>query len=288
MNRSMPRATKRNAWAILCLSFALLLALVVIPPVFDLRPPLDSAEAVQSQREPSSCEAVADNWTSCDSAASSDDIYAVASDGRGPAQFARPDADLSIVNWTDSAGDGINYTKINEVVPDDDGNYSESPTEDVGSDNDDAEFGLSTVSDPMTSAGHILRYRYRNSGDNGGNARIDLVVELKQGNTVIANWPTPDIRDITYFQENQTLTAAEADSITDYTDLGVRFNMTFTSGSQTRQFRLTWAEFEVPGPLLPGKNDTAWFDFGYDLSPAETLAESRLVLSGIEPVLNLS
>ncbi|MEE9236334.1 MAG: hypothetical protein V3U52_00885 [Thermoplasmata archaeon] len=290
MNRLMPRATNRNAWAILGLSFALLLILVVIPPVFDLKPPLDSAEAVQSQREPSSCEAVGNNWTSCDSAASSDDTYAVASDGRGATQYARPDSDVGVTNWTDSSGDGVNYTKIDETAADDDTTYTQ--TDINPSDGDDAEFGLSDVIDPQTSGGHILRYRYNNSAVFGGNSELDVTVELRQGVTTVASWTHTDIRNTSYETRNQTLSTSEADSITDYTDLRVFYDITFSFGSQSRQFRLTWVEFEVPGPLLPGKNDTAWFDFGYDLSPADNVSR---VETGIEwyrtspePVLNVA
>lgn len=68
-----------------------------------------------------------------------------------------------------------------------------------------------------------------------------LTVELLQGSTVIATWTeTPTTSFVT---TAQTLTGTQADSITDYTQLQVRF--TATGGAGTRS-RVSWVEFEAP------------------------------------------
>ncbi|MFQ5919632.1 MAG: hypothetical protein ACE5I4_06255, partial [Thermoplasmata archaeon] len=203
-------------------------------------------------------------------------------------QYARPDMDLVVTNWFDSAGDGVNYTKVNENTPDDDATYTETVTN--PSSLDDAELGLGNVADPRVSNDHILRYRFRNAGSGGGSSVLSLTVELKQGAAVLASWSHPDITSQTYATFVQALTAAEADSITDYTDLRVMFDVTFLSGSGNRQLRVTWLELEVPRP--PPSYDTAWRGFGFTLDPAD---EVQAVEVGIEwwrnntaPTLNVT
>ncbi|MFQ5908939.1 MAG: hypothetical protein ACE5JE_08990, partial [Thermoplasmata archaeon] len=205
-------------------------------------------------------------------------------------QYARPDADLSITNWSDSAGDGVNYTKIDETTPDGDATYTQTAVNPANG--DDAEFRLSNVRDPQRSDGHILRYRYRNAAFGGGSSQLDLTVELKQGAAVIASWTHTFISSQTYVTQTQTLSAAQADAITDYTDLRVNFDVTFFSGSQSRQLRVTWLEFEVPGAPASGNNDTVWAGFGIDLGASD---EVQQVEVGVEwfridatPILNVT
>ena len=66
-----------------------------------------------------------------------------------------------------------------------------------------------------------MRYRYIKEGTN----TINLVVYLVQGTTTIASWTHNDIA-ATYTDAEQTLTSGEADSITNYSDLRVRFEAT--------------------------------------------------------------
>ncbi|MFQ5553280.1 MAG: hypothetical protein ACE5EW_06145, partial [Thermoplasmata archaeon] len=272
------------------LALALLVALNWASPLFGLAPPLGSVAGAQVQAAPSVCQAVGNNWTWCDSAFTSDDAYAFANATRGPSQFARPDADVFAVNWTDSGGDGVHFDELNETSPDDDTTYTQTA---VDPDNgDDAEFNLTDTQDPQASDSHILRYRYRNAAPSGGNAQLDVTVELREGNSVIAAWTHIDIR-FGWVTQSQTLSAAQTDLIGNYSDLRIRFNVTFTSGSQSRQFRLTWVEFEVPGLLIPNTpSDTAWSGFGLGLSPTDIVGSVEI---GVEwfrisnaPILNVT
>ncbi len=75
------------------------------------------------------------------------------------------------------------------------------------------------MSDPLVSQGHTISYRYKKNAPGGD--QIDLTVRLVQGTTVIASWTHTNIDALT--QVTQILTGAQADSITDYTDLRLRF-----------------------------------------------------------------
>ena len=44
----------------------------------------------------------------------------------------------------------------------------------------------------------------------------------------------------------KTLSSGQADSITDYTDLRLRFTANKTGGARTTSIEVSWAEFECP------------------------------------------
>ncbi|MFQ5908725.1 MAG: DUF11 domain-containing protein [Thermoplasmata archaeon] len=273
------------------LASVLLLALGLASPLYGVAPPLGLAVGAQAQGAPLACQAVGNNWTSCGNAFVSDDAYAYANATREPVQFARPNADVFAVNWTDSGGDTVQFDELDETSPDDDATYSQTGVN--PDDGDDAEFNLTDIQDPQASDGHILRYRFRNAGPLGGNAQLDVRVELREGAILIASWDHADIRSTAYVSHSQTLSVAQADLIGNYSDLRVRLDVTFTPGSQSRQFRLTWIEFEAPGLLIPDTpSDTAWSRFGLGLAPSDTV---RSVEVGVEwfrtsnaPILNIT
>lgn len=73
---------------------------------------------------------------------------------------------------------------------------------------------LGVGTDPGSSSGHIVRYRIKGTGD--------LTVVLMQGASTIATWAhTPAPGSFTTYE--QTLSGAEADSITNYADLRLKF-----------------------------------------------------------------
>lgn len=122
-------------------------------------------------------------------------------------QLLSPSSDISTGAWTSSLG-GALYAAIDETtVSDADYITANSATA--------CEMKLATGIDPAVSTGHILRYRLlAGSGS--------LTVRLKQGTATIAAWGphtlTGAVQDFA-----QTLTGAQADSITDYGDLRVSF-----------------------------------------------------------------
>lgn len=140
------------------------------------------------------------------------------------AQFGRPSTDTTRDNWEEDDGTTTNiFDQIDEAVVDD-ADYIRTglaPTSDV------YVTKLTTLEDPVSSSGHVVRYRY--GKDASGGAQIDLTVQLRQGyvnegspGTLIAQWVHTNISN-TLTTAAQTLAGAEADAITDYTDLYLRF-----------------------------------------------------------------
>jgi hypothetical protein len=141
------------------------------------------------------------------------------------AQFGRPSTDTTRDNWEEDDGTTTNiFDQIDESVSDDN-DYIRTglaPTSDV------YVTKLTTLEDPVSSTGHTVRYRYRK--DTAGGAQIDLTVQLRQGyvnegtpGTLIATMGTHTNISDTITAGSYTLSGAEADSITDYTDLYLRF-----------------------------------------------------------------
>jgi len=142
-------------------------------------------------------------------------------------QFGRPVADIINANhWLDGAASSVTiFDAIDESVLST-ADYIQSSA------------GLSTavyvtqltttLEDPVSSASHVVRYTYRKNSS--GQAQINLTVELRQnyvseasqGTTV---WSTvhTDIQSSVQSTAAITLSAAEADSITAYSSLFLRF-----------------------------------------------------------------
>lgn len=161
-------------------------------------------------------------------------------------QFARPDQDVSIENWDDAVGgdnDNILYDEIDESARND-ADYATSGLLSLLDTSETWEAGLTSVIDPQTSSNHIVKYVYRKNTA-GGNV-IDLTVRLMQGGTTIASWTHTGIGE-TFTLASQTLSAGQTDSITNYSDLRLRFTGTYSSGVlEDRAVEISWAEFEVP------------------------------------------
>lgn len=153
------------------------------------------------------------------------------------AQFARPDSDISTGSWTGS------YTAIDEVTASD----ADFITSDDNTSPDTFECGLSNVTDPVSSTGHIVRWRWRKEATGGHT--INPVVRLMQGATTIASKTVAAFDTATFTDDSFTLSGAEADSITDYTDLRLQFERAGDTGgspSGRRFLEVSWAELEVP------------------------------------------
>ncbi len=132
-------------------------------------------------------------------------------------QMAFPSADISLGGWTPSAGGSPTelWPMIDEETADD-ADFIQSV---LTPSNDTCEVRLQALGDPAVSTGHVVRYRYSKSFAAG---RVDLTVKLMDGATEIASFTHSDI-STTDTQADQTLSAAQADSISDYGDLRLRF-----------------------------------------------------------------
>lgn len=162
------------------------------------------------------------------------------------AQFARPDSDVTNTGT-------FGFGEIDEATASDldywfgDNNVAE-----------ELEVGLSNVTDPQSSSGHIVRYRIAKTNlgvvDGGGNA-VTVTMRVMQGGTQIAT-DTAKTATGTWTQYAYTLTGAEADAITNYDDLRLEFVTSASGGSPAnrRGGAVSWAEFEIPDfvPPTPG------------------------------------
>src|SRR3990167_2042262 len=91
-------------------------------------------------------------------------------------QYARPDADVTDGNWTKSTGGNVDlFSMVDESIADD-GDYIESA---LAPSNDVCVLRLSDVEDPLSSNGHVVRFR--RGKNSAGGAQIDLTVQLRQG-----------------------------------------------------------------------------------------------------------
>ena len=138
-------------------------------------------------------------------------------------QFARPSADTNNPgSYTDQAGGSASlFATIDESAAND-ADFIRSPTDPV---NAVYVTKLTSLTDPVSSAGHILRARVSTDVASGGNA-LDYTDELRQGyvnegslGTLIATLSQAGVSGTTWQDLAYTLSAAEADAITDYTAL---------------------------------------------------------------------
>jgi len=139
-------------------------------------------------------------------------------------QFARPDADLVDGNWVKSTGGNVDLFSMVDEASFDDADYIESG---LAPSSDACALRLSDVEDPQSSSSHVVRWRH--GKDVAGGAQIDLTVQLRQGyvnestqGTLIAGVTRANLTGGSWTADSFTLSGAEADAITDYTDLAIR------------------------------------------------------------------
>lgn len=187
------------------------------------------------------------------------------------AQFARPSADVSVGSWTNQADAATNlWQSLDEVDASETDFVQASLTA-----NSDYEFRLSTQQAGIIKRGYALRYRGRKN-QAAGNTR-GIIVELRQGATVIASNTHADLT-VVWLDGIITLTVAQANQITNYADLRVRLRATGTvSGAAAvrRRPQVSWAQLRVPD-----WQPTWEADWGAD-EDTSTPGVVRLTLNGI-------
>jgi hypothetical protein len=162
-----------------------------------------------------------------------------------PVKFGRPSSLIAAGTdlWKDEVGGSTNiYNSIDEVSSSD-ADYIVSQTNPGGS---DIIFGLNQVTDPQSSSGHVIRFRY--SKDASAGKQIDMTLQIGDSTTADCLSPGPTFTDVssTWTEYSYTLSASEADCITDYSTLQVKVSATGVGGGQARAGRTSWLEFEVP------------------------------------------
>ena len=143
-------------------------------------------------------------------------------------QFARPDQDTTISNFSDAAAGVTNiFQSIDEASPANDADFIRSPASPA---NQVYVCRLSSVTDPVSSTGHVMRMR--TSTDLSAQETLDFVQQLRmtyvsevsQG-TLIASQSRNGVNSTTWTDSVYTLSGAEADAITNYAALYFRFTV---------------------------------------------------------------
>src|SRR3990172_2350876 len=185
------------------------------------------------------------------------------------AQFARPDSNVTQTSFTGG------FAEIDEAIASD-ADFAHGANNTAA----ELEVGLSNVTDPASSVGHIFRYRVAktNAGavDGGGNA-VTVTARLMQGTTQRAT-DTAKTATGTWTQYAYTLSGAEADAITDYADLRLEFVTSASGGSPAnrRGGAVSWAELEVPN--VPA--DTALAGSSASAAAASGALTTSITLAG--------
>lgn len=156
------------------------------------------------------------------------------------AQFARPNSDVTTANWA-VTGAATHWAALDEVTPSD-ADFSQIGPAPTALGSSPLVVGLSAVTDPMSGSGHIVRWRASKFNEEDASGRV----LLQQGTTTIATFATRALGAATTFTE--TLTAAQADAITDYSQLRLRFETVRTVDllKTDAGVSIFWAELEVP------------------------------------------
>jgi hypothetical protein len=141
------------------------------------------------------------------------------------AQFGRPSTDTTRDNWEEDDGTTTDIFDQIDEASFDDADFIRTvltPTSDV------YVTKLTTIEDPVSSSGHTVRFRAAKSS--AGGDQIDLTVQLRQGytnegspGTLIATAATLTNISETFSTTTYNLSGAEADAITNYADLFLRF-----------------------------------------------------------------
>ena len=196
------------------------------------------------------------------------------------AQFVRPIADLDNTGlWTTTPL----WSKIDDSVGSGDADFISSDASPVSGEMFTVDG--STVTDPVSSIDHILRIR---SSKTAGGANNDVVVELRQGYTSEASQGTL-IATLTGLVTTDvpttftlTLSAAQANSITNYADLQFRCWMAKNGGGASSQGFIYDVELEVPNA------GSQTYDESISFSANSTVATSNIATLIGDTTLNLA
>lgn len=161
------------------------------------------------------------------------------------AQLVYPISDITnAVNGT--------YLDIDEGATPNDSDYIYS-TNNV---NSQYECLMGSTNDPLTGSDHIVRWRQAQADSDAGTpapssggTATSYDAFLYQGGTLIATMRSGDpSNEGSFLEETYTLTSGEADNITNYADLRVRFDFVGGGGptANRRGVAVSWIELEIP------------------------------------------
>lgn len=200
-----------------------------------------------------------------------------------PATLAPPTADVSNPGgFTNEAGGGTLWSHINEAVPDDT-TYLQSPLHPATA---ECEVAVQAIADPHVSTFHEVDFRY--GKDAAGGDDIDFTVQLRQGLTVIVSQRFPNILP-GFTLGTLALTAAQADLITDYTNLRLHFIANVNGGGGgNRRLRVSFGLFQITARRVPVVyNNQSLHDVAQDLIENEIELPGRFQGPGVADTTTL-
>lgn len=165
------------------------------------------------------------------------------------AQFLRPNGDITVNAFTGTPINtaGNRYQNIDEAAASDtDFNWGANNTAAI------YECALQAGSDPNLSTGHVIRFRLAKTNNgfaDGAGSVVKVTYSLLQGGLVIKdNIGNELVVTGTWTQHEFALSGVEADAITNYADLRLRFVTSASGGSPAnrRGGAVSWAEMELP------------------------------------------
>ncbi len=184
------------------------------------------------------------------------------------AQFARPDADQAAGSWTVTPL----WSKVDEGSDGGDTISSELVANNI--DTTKADLRLSDVTDPVSSTDHIIRARWASSSTRDITPSCELWQGIPGSGTLIATLAPAVLVDATEITDTYTLSGAEADNITDYSDLYLRLGGTGFGGGPSRALVVEFCELETGDAGTPPTLKSV----SGSLTPSGSL--QKLVISG--------
>ena len=156
-------------------------------------------------------------------------------------QYARPDTDAGDGVWLNNAGNNTNLYSYVDDTSVNDSDYIESI--DSSASADTVILDLSSVTDPENAANHTVFYRAKMAeGMMGGGP--DLTVALFQGDAGSPIATKTDTGLTTSFSDdNLNLSTSEANAITDYGDLRIKFTRAAGGGAGGETATVSWCFF---------------------------------------------
>jgi hypothetical protein len=163
-----------------------------------------------------------------------------------PATLAPPTADLANPGgFTNESGGAALFSHVNETIPDDT-TYLQSVLHPAAT---ECELAVQAIADPHLSTCHEIDIRY--GKDVAGGDFIDITVQLRQGLTVIAAKLFQNV-PAGFTLGTLALSAAQADTITDYTNLRLHFIINVNGGGGGgRRGRVSYALFQITARRTP-------------------------------------
>ncbi len=179
-------------------------------------------------------------------------------------QYGRPASDIT-TEWTPSTG-ATHFGVLDEVAADDNDYISTTANAKT------FEVKLSSVTDPQANTGHVIRIRAYASGSSGAE-RLNTW-GLYQGASAIVTQNDAITRN-SFNPYTITLSAAQADTITNYADLRVRGLSAMAAGET---LRVSWVQLDVPdAPAVPDALTGANLDAAAWTVGAPTISQTHIL-----------